>query len=288
MLRGLVFRHVKQLSSWRKLAQVLKSNRELAGKLGFAKPPCHASFSDFTRRVGDETLTQIFKMLVARLKLLIPDLGRVVAIDSTLVRAYSKPRRKGKRKTDPDAAWGVSGQKLGKPIFVYGYKLQVGCDAERDIPVSFAVAPANRSEARLFRPHLQSVLADGHRPDVLTADAGYDSKRNNMACLQKGIKPVIALNPRRSGNRKARRADYILPIPRGSDEWQRYYSMRSSVERVFSRLKEELGLLPLRLRTTHRVTVHFALCLIAMLLIALASFAIGRPDLYLSVEPWRY
>jgi hypothetical protein len=293
MLRALIYQHLKQIPSWRKLALTIKADRSLMRQLGFQCPPSYSSFSKFTKRVGEESLREIFLELVSRLRYLIPDLGRVVAVDATLVRAYSKSRRKSMPKTDPNAAWGVSGEKLGKPIYVYGYKLQVISDSQREIPISYLVASANQSENRLLSPHLRGMLATGHKPDVLIADAGYDSRRNTMCCIREGIKPIIALNPRGSGKKNGtknarRRRDYLLPIARHSPEWDEYYSTRSAAERIFSRLKEELGLTHLKLRTSPRVTVHFALCLIAMLVVAYVSFAIGRPELYLSVEPWRY
>lgn len=233
MLRALIYQRMKQIRSWRKLASTIKAEPDLAAKLGFTRAPCHDAFSEFARRIGCETLFQIFRGLVERIRRVIPELGTVIALDSTLVRAYSKPGKRGERKTDANAAWGVSGEKLGKPVYVYGYKLHVACDPQRDIPLSFMVAPANRNETRIFPDHIRLLMAQGYKPDVLTADAGYDSKRNNLLCIKYGIKPVIAINPRRSAEKTKRKADYLLPIPRGSPEWRYYYSMRSSIERIF-------------------------------------------------------
>ncbi len=290
MLKALIYQRLKQIPSWRKLALTIKADSSLMAQLGFQRPPTYSSFSRFTRRVGEDTFTKIFEELVQRLRYLIPDLGNIVAVDATLVKGYSKPGRKGLTKTDPDAAWGYSGEKQGKPLYTYGYKLQVISDSSREIPVSFLVESANKSENRLFLPHMKMMLATGTKPDVLVADAGYDSRRNTMGLIREGIRPIIALNPRgkKGVKRFRRKADYLLPITRHSDEWERHYATRSAAERVFSRLKEELGLTQLKLRTIPRVTVHFVLCLIAMLLVAYVSFAIGRSELYLSVEPWRY
>jgi hypothetical protein len=290
MLRALIYQRLKQIPSWRKLALTIKADRSLMTLLGFQRPPSYSCFSIFTKRVGDDAFREIFDELVQRLRYLIPNLGNIVAVDATLVKGYSKPGRKGMPKTDPDAAWGYSGEKQGKPRYTYGYKLQVISDSSREIPVSFLVESANKSENRLFLPHMKSMLASGTKPDIVVADAGYDSRRNTMGLIREGIRPIIALNPRgkKGVKRFRRKADYLLPIARHSEEWDRYYAMRSAAERVFSRLKEELCLTHVKLRTLPRVTVHFALCLIAMLLVAYVSFAIGRPELYLSVEPWRY
>lgn len=288
MMRALLFQHMKLIPSWRKLTLTIKHDPALAERLGFFQSPCHDSFSEFTSRVGPEVLNEIFRRLVDLVKTLIPDLGTVAAIDSTLVRGYSRPRKRGARKTDPDAAWGVSGEKLGKPMYIHGYKLQVICDAEREIPLSFKVAPANQNDSALFPDHLKLLVTQGPKPEIIAADAGYDSKRNILLSIKHGIRPVIAFNPRRSRNRRGRRSDYLLPIARDSSEWTWAYSQRASIERVFSRLKEELGLLHLKLRSISRVSVHFALCLITILAIALVALSSHRPELCVSVEPWRY
>ena len=291
MLRALIYQHLKQIQSWRKLALTIKADEHLMVQLGFQKPPTYSTFSRFTKRIGEEAFRRILHELVQRLRYLIPDLGKIIAVDATLVKGYSKPGRKGMPKTDPDAAWGYSGAKQGKPMYTYGYKVQVISDAPREIPIDVLVEPANKNESRLFLPQIHAMITEcGTKPEIVLADAGYDSRRNTMGLIREGIRPIIALNPRgkKGVKRFRRKADYLLPITRHSEEWDRYYAMRSAAERLFSRLKEKLGLTHVKLRTLPRVTVHFALCLIAMVLVAYVSFAIGRPELYLSVEPWRY
>jgi transposase len=249
MFRAMLYQRLKQIPSWRKLASTLKADPDLTTQLGFQKAPCHDSFSEFAIRIGDETIEQLFLEFVNKVRERRPDLGRnVVAVDATLVRGNSKPRPRKRRKTDPDAAWGVSGDKFGKPLYTYGYKLQVISDADNELPLSLKVAPANKSEMTLFPDHLKQFLSQGNNPKVLLADAGYDSKSNMHLCLKHGIIPIIAINPRRTG-RKKRRADYLLPIQRDSELWNYYYSKRSEAERVFSRLKLELGLLHVKRRS---------------------------------------
>lgn len=60
------------------------------------------------------------------------------------------------------------------------------------------------------------------------------------------------------------------PVPRESKKWARLYRLRTSVERVNSRLKELLGLRQITLRGRAKVTVRAALSLVAMLGMALA------------------
>lgn len=288
MFKALIYQRLKQIPSWRKLASTLRADPDLTTQLGFRKPPSFDSLSEFAIRIGDETITELVYGSVERVRKQLPDLGEnVVAVDATLIRGYTKPRPRSQRKTDPDAAWGVSGDKLGKPVYVYGYKLHVMSDANYELPLTFSVSPANKAEITLFRTELAELLSRGNKPEVLVADAGYDSKLNKRLCIKQGISPVIARNPRRSGRKKSR-FDQILPIQPDSESWNYNYRKRSGAERIFSRLKLELGLLDLKRRTTPRVKFHFGMCLIVMLMVALASFSSGRPELSLSVEQWRY
>jgi transposase len=288
MFKALLYQRLKRIPSWRSLAATLQEDSDLATQLGFSRAPCHSSFSEFAIRIGDETLTELFYGFVEKVREYLPDLGKnVVAVDGTLVRGYTKSRPRRQRKTDPDAAWGVYGDKFGKPVFVYGYKLHVMSDADYELPLTFCVSSANKAEITVFRSELADLLSRGNRPEVLVADAGFDSKLNKRLCLKYGIKPVIARNPRRSGRRRSR-FDQYLPIQPDTENWDYYYAKRSEAERLFSRLKLELGLLDLKRRTMPRVRFHFGMCLIAMLMVALASFSSGRPELSLSVEQWRY
>ena len=173
-------------------------------------------------------------------------------------------------------------------MHVLGYKLQISSDADSGIPLDYLVVPANRNDSRLYPEILLRTKSSGNRIDVVIADAGYDSKRNILLSIKHHAVPIIKLNPRRSKEKRKRRADYLLPVRRDSDEWNRHYEMRSSVERVFSRLKEELGLNHLKLRSLERVEVHFAICLITMTAIAAGATATGFSNLVLCIEPWRY
>jgi len=288
MLRTLIFQKIRQIPSWRKLVRILRHETIWLRVLGLQRAPCHDSFSEFTRRVGPERLYRVFRILQAQLRQNYSGLGECIAVDSTIVRGYSNPNRRKRSQSDPDARWGVTGQKANKPVHLFGYKLQVSCDGRYGLPLDYLVVPANRSDSRLYYPSLVRTKASGNRVDVVIADAGYDSKRNILLTIKEQAIPIIKLNPRRSKEKRRRRADYLLPVRRDSEEWDRYYNMRSSAERIFSRLRTELGLDHLKLRSLERVEVHFAICLIAMTAIASTAAATGFSQLALCIEPWRY
>ena len=57
-----------------------------------------------------------------------------------------------------------------------------------------------------------------------------------------------------------------------------YGRARSSIERLNSRLEELVCLGRHRVRGLRNVTVHIALCIIAMLLVAVAALRLGVPE----------
>jgi len=79
-----------------------------------------------------------------------------------------------------------------------------------------------------------------------------------------------------------------LPIQRNSKFWSQLYSKRGAVERVISRLKEELNLKAVRVRGIDKVKVHVALSLIAVLSVAWASFKTENGHLSRSINSYRF
>ena len=64
----------------------------------------------------------------------------------------------------------------------------------------------------------------------------------------------------------------------GPSDEKRLYRARSSIERVNSRLEEEVGVADHRVRGLRRIWFHALFCLIAMLLNAVAAVRLGRRD----------
>ena len=155
-----------------------------------------------------------------------------------------------------------------------------------------------------------AVTGRGFAPGVAVLDKGYDGQPMHDACESRNIRPVIALKetpavkagahkPRTCGHGEwvfagadAKRgatkwrcptgecspasvgvkADRLHPlIPLGTERWKSLYRQRTAVERGFGRLKNELGLLPLRMRHIERVRLHADLTILAQLASALAA-----------------
>jgi len=113
---------------------------------------------------------------------------------------------------------------------------------------------------------MEKIAKMGFKPKYVLADAGYDSMKKRRIITSYGAVDVIAPNPRREGKMQ------FTP----SNEWSIIYRKRGDVERVFSRLKEELCLKMVKVREQWRVVVHVVISLITMLSIALVATKMGR------------
>lgn len=290
-VRAHLFKDLRQIRSYRKLAKMLSENNGLwARALGFKGAPHHDSFSAFRSRLGKELFIEIFLEIRTRLFEVRPDLAELIVIDSTSISAYAKPGRGEKESSDPDAKWGIAiDPKTGKKRQFFGYKVHTVIAAEGGAAVAFTVTPGNHSDSPQY-PKLIRMLGDAEIPfNIAVADAGYDSRSNYVVTINRSAIPIIAFNRRRKPKgTTGRRFDGVLPVQRGSPEWKAYYTERGSVERQFSELKEQLGIRNLTLRGLERVTIHVCISLTVLLAINLVAHLTGNPELLRSIEPWRY
>lgn len=173
IFKALLLKEMRQISSVRKLAMFLKKDEFWLRKCGFKESPHHDTFSKFIDRVGAESFENIFDYIVEVIGEK-RNIGRVVAVDSTLINAYSR-FYKNNQPSDPDARWGYDPNNEG---WVFGYKLHLAVDAELELPLTFTVTPANVYDSVEYPNLLRKLLSKGIKPEIIIADAGYDSKRN--------------------------------------------------------------------------------------------------------------
>ena len=124
MLKAQLAKHLLRIISDRRLALRLRNDHKLARACGFRKQkPSHGLFTHFRHRLGEETYKGIFNQLT---RLLIDSgtiIGRVVAVDSTHLKAYSwraMDNRVGR--SDQDARVG-----RGRRGFILGYRVHTAC-----------------------------------------------------------------------------------------------------------------------------------------------------------------
>ena len=141
-----------------------------------------------------------FVSVTDQLRILIPDMGAMAAVDSTTVRSHCNPSRK--RVSDPEASWTAknSAQARNGKEWSHGYKVHMAADANYGVPLVHVVTTARRADS----PELPTVIARAEalypwfKPSTVIADRGYDSMANHEYLYRKGILPIIHI--RRKAN----------------------------------------------------------------------------------------
>ena len=207
MIAGVVFGH----PSIESLRRELMRNPSLRWACGFTGQgvPSPAAFTRFLHNLIEcqEWIDQMFDDLVDRIRDLLPDFGRRLAIDSKAIesrarRRPSKTQEDGRR--DLDADWGrktyagvdASGKAWTKIVTWFGYKLHLIVDADTELPVAWRVTEASASDITVGREMIEELAET--REDIvetceeLTADKGYDdTKLIRSLWDDHDIRPVI-------------------------------------------------------------------------------------------------
>jgi Transposase DDE domain len=235
----------------RELADYVQTE-EIGRMLGYKR---HINFSLFSKvrsrsdpRIISETIDTIIHMKFKGKQI------RLLVQDSTDIGAYSGE--------DPDAKYGYrtpskkeqkNNQSTEKSLG-FGYKLHMIAEAETEMPLVFCIKPANTHDKMLFDPLFDKVKSGFFfGTDIkFIADAALDSTDITLKLRRDGIIPLIAVNGR--GFYKSR-------MPKDPD-----YGKRWAIERIFSRLKELLGLKRNRFVGIKKVSQHISYCIMAYLL----------------------
>jgi hypothetical protein len=144
------------------------------------------------------------------------------------------------------------------------------------MPLAVVVASANENEKKHAEELIEKASSVVEVVKNVVADSQYSSEKVRGFVGEHGAEPVI---PYMSSYR---RGEPVLRVYRwfrvsGPEEERRIYGLgRASVERVNSRL-DLVGWGVLRLKGLKNVAVHVLLCLIVMLIVAVAAFRLGRP-----------
>ena len=158
---------------------------------------------------NEKELRSMFNELVKQLKKVLPDLGRILAVDSKAVNSAGKSAKKnmppdGRR--DTDANWGKksykgrtrSGKLWEKTKKWFGYKIHLIADAVYELPLYYDVTRANVSDGVMLLPMMKDLKQK--QPEIIEdaeycdCDRGYDSEENNRELYDSyKIKPVIGI-----------------------------------------------------------------------------------------------
>jgi transposase len=256
------------LPTFASLIRALQNNPTLAVACGITSQdgiPTKFAYSRFMRKLSQPRyvvmVKNVMRSLTRSLYETLPDFGKSVAIDSTDLKAWSNGAKKPV--SDPDATWAVKLDTSSKKKFYFGYKLHLLADTQYELPVAANVTTGSASDVRIASSVLQQArfTYGKFHPDYVICDAGYSSdKLRRLIKRQYRAEPIIKVNPT---HKKA-----LFPI---TEEWQAIYNRRSSIERIFGRLKGYRRLNNITVRRIHKVTVHCFLSLIVVQAQALHS-----------------
>ena len=256
------------LPTFASLVRALQNNPMLAVACGITSPegiPTKFAYSRFVRKLSEPRyvvmVKNIMRSLTRSLYDTLPDFGKSVAIDSTDLKAWSNGAKKPV--ADPHASWAVKLDTSGKKKFYYGYKLHLLADTQYELPVAASLSTGSTHDVRVASRVLSEARFTYSRfhPEYIIGDAGYSSdKLRSLIKRQYRAEPIIKVNPK---HKKALFTE--------TEEWKALYNRRSSIERVFSRLKCYRRLNNVTVRRIQKVTVHCFLSLIVVQAQALHS-----------------
>ena len=174
MFKSQLLKHLLQIPSDRRLTLRLRRDRRLTKACGFhrRRTPSHGLFTQFRHRLGEEAYQRIFNELT---KMLIESgvmIGKVVAVDSTHIVAYSaRAMDNASGRSDPDARVG-----RGRRGFVLGYRVHTVCCADSELPIAYTVAPCNDNDKLYFEPLLERTRRLGVGFKTVVADSQINSE----------------------------------------------------------------------------------------------------------------
>ena len=254
------------------LIRLLHDNPYIAKACGIESPegiPSQPTFSRFFTRLAKQLMrarvNRVFQRLNRKFYATLPGYGKSVAIDSTDIKAWSNGGHA--EPTDKDAGWTVKADTNGRGKFTWGYKVSVLVDTTYELPLAVSVMSGNCNDHNAAPVLLRQArwINGKFHPQYVIADAGYCSEKlRNLIRRQYRATPIIKTN---AGHKRA-----VIAYPEDA-EWQLIYDRRTSVERVFSRLKAHRKLNSLRVRGINKVRVH---CLLSVIVLQAHALASGR------------
>ncbi len=273
LLRFKIMYFMKGYRSQRALEREVKVNDRVRELCGFGeKTPSHSTIVRFERRVGAERLKKLAGHLIDDLVGCGFIKGLKIVLDSKPLEARSRrdPENPSRGQLDAEA-------RLGRGVrgMIMGYRVHLACDGEAEMPLAYTVAPANENDKRHAAPLLREV-AGRVRAEAVICDRQYSSGRVRGLIEEMGAEPV---NP--YPRNQAPEAGEALRVDRrfrtyGPERLRSLYRLRSSVERVNSRLGTLIDRISSKGLKAALAQVSYAV--LSMLLTAWTSIRTGRPE----------
>jgi len=138
LLKGVLASYYLGLKSTAHIVRRLQEDPILAVTCGFDPRdiPHRSTFSRFKKKLSkhQDLVDQCLNQMTTELKSLLPEFGKVVAVDSTPVRSHSNPNKK--TVSDPEAGWIAKGGSGKNKEWRFGYRLHMVIDTSSELPIS--------------------------------------------------------------------------------------------------------------------------------------------------------
>ena len=242
-----------RMESYRDYHAFLEKDQFWRRQLNFKQPPDIGSYTNFLKRIGINTLEQIFADVIQQL--LDKEFLNIhmIAQDGSILP--SKP-------DDPEAkiGWDHINEQ-----YILGYKIHVALDVNTELPVAFTITGANTHDSTQFQSLYTKVKSYTTRfpTKYYLGDKAFDSTTIRTTLLKDLVTPVI-------------KASKTRIKPRYPPLFKKTYKKRTAVERFFSRLKKFLDLKKLNIYGKGTVQLYTYLFCIGMLLIGYMNHQLGH------------
>jgi hypothetical protein len=214
ILAGIVYQH----QGIESLRRELLRNGQLRAACGFdilagtaAVPPSWVYTRFLSKLITHKELIDgMFETMVRTIAELVPDFGRVLAIDGKQLNSYGKAvadektRERGDGRRENDADWGTkthagtdeSGKTWEKVTHWFGFKLHLIVDAKYELPVMYTIKKASEGEQPVGLAMIKDIGKRfpeiSGRAEYLNGDRGYDDTKIIVESWDSlGIKPII-------------------------------------------------------------------------------------------------
>jgi hypothetical protein len=173
--------------------------RLICGLNAAGKPPCRRTFLRFIKKLLDhqDLVDRCLDEITSKLHGLLPEFGKVVAMDPTPVHSHSNPDNR-KVRSDPQADW-VYKEGNERKKWVWGYRLHLLVDANYELPIAKETTIADEGEKAVALPLLRKAKAElpWFTPKAIIADKGYDKYEIFEAIAKEfDADPIIKLAPK--------------------------------------------------------------------------------------------
>jgi hypothetical protein len=164
-----------------------------------------------------------------------------------------------------DCAGSVKKSAKGQPYFWRGYKLHLDV-ADAQIPISAILTSANVHDINVAIP-LMTMSSQRVTWLYDLMDSAYDGNVLLAHIRELNHVPIVDPHPRRNGRSRSQLPKLLPPLklaPELAPAERIRYRERTTVERVFSRLKNEFGGTYIRVRGAAKVMAHLSFALLAL------------------------